>query len=121
MLNVGAPVDLSPVLAAENILILSQLGSATGDVLADILLGKATPSGKLTATWAAKDAGPAFAEFGEKDDTHYREGVYVGYRYFDSVGAEPLFPIGTALAQSWNPALAELCAAHIVETVRRLS
>ena len=98
VLNVGAPVDLSPVLAVENILILSQLGSATGDVLADILLGKANPSGKLTATWAAKDAGPAFAEFGEKDDTHYREGVYVGYRYFDSVGAEPLFPFGFGLS-----------------------
>ena len=44
VLNVGGMVDLSPVSAVKNILLLSQLGTPTGDVLADILLGKSYPS-----------------------------------------------------------------------------
>ena len=51
VLNVGGPVDISPVLdKVENVLLLSQLGSVTGDAFADVLLGKANPSGKLTTT-----------------------------------------------------------------------
>ena len=47
VLNVGGPVDLSPVVnSVENILLLGQLGTVTGDVLADIVLGKCNPSGK---------------------------------------------------------------------------
>ena len=94
VLNTGGPVDLTPVLDVGNILVLSQLGAETGNILADILLGRQNPSGKLTTTWAAWEDYPAIGEFGEKDDTRYREGIYVGYRYFDSVGKEPLFPFG---------------------------
>lgn len=93
-LNTGGPVDLTPVLDVGNILVLSQLGAETGNILADILLGRQNPSGKLTTTWAAWEDYPAIGEFGEKHDTRYREGIYVGYRYFDSVGKAPLFPFG---------------------------
>ena len=59
VLNVGGPVDLTPVLGeVGNILLLSQLGVETGAVLADILLGKASPSGKLATTWACFDDYP---------------------------------------------------------------
>ncbi len=93
VLNVGGPVDLSTVSDVKNILVLSQLGVETGGALADILLGKENPSGKLTTTWSAwKDYKEI--EFGDPDDTHYTEGVYVGYRYFDSVGKKALFPFG---------------------------
>lgn len=98
VLNVGGVVDLSPVQTVRNILVLSQLGDATGDVLADLLLGRAVPSGKLTTTWAAWEEYPAFAEFGDPDDTRYTEGIYVGYRYFDTVGKRPLFPFGYGLS-----------------------
>lgn len=94
VLNTGGPVDLTPVLDVGNILVLSQLGAETGNILADILLGKQNPSGKLSTTWAAWEDYPSLGEFGEKNDTRYREGIYVGYRYFDSVGKEPLFPFG---------------------------
>ena len=97
VLNVGGIVDLSPVLSVRNILLLSQLGSETGNVLADIVLGKAAPSGRLTTTWSAWGDYPTVGSFGEKDDTLYKEGVYVGYRYFDSVGKKPLFPFGFGL------------------------
>lgn len=94
VLNVGGPVDLSPVMEVENILILSQLGVQTGSALADLVLGKTYPSGKLTTTWTKWKDYPDFASFGEQDDTRYQEGIYVEYRYFDSVDKEVLFPFG---------------------------
>lgn len=97
VLNVGGPVDLSPVQNVKNILLLSQLGANTGDVLADLLLGKSYPSGKLTTTWAAWEDYPQLGTFGDQDEALYREGIYVGYRYFDTVGKRPLFPFGCGL------------------------
>ncbi len=94
VLNVGGPVDLTPVLDVPNILILSQLGVEAGNALGDVLLGKANPSGKLTTTWTKWEDYPTVGEFGNKDDTRYTEGIYVGYRYFDSVGKKALFPFG---------------------------
>ena len=98
VLNVGGPVDLSPVMEVGNILLLSQLGVETGAALADILLGRANPSGKLTTTWARWADYPAMGTFGDHDDTDYREGVYVGYRYFQAAGVRPLFPFGFGLS-----------------------
>ena len=97
VLNVGGVVDLSPLDDITNILLLSQLGAAIGNVFADVLLGGAYPSGKLATTWAAWDECDQIGDFGDPDDTHYREGVYVGYRFYDSVGKEPLFPFGFGL------------------------
>ncbi len=97
VINTGGPVDLSPVMDVGNILVLSQLGVETGAVLADILLGRSYPSGKLTDTWAAYDDYCSIGEFGNRDDTRYKEGIYVGYRYFDTFGIEPLFPFGYGL------------------------
>ena len=97
VLNVGGVVDLSPLGDVANILLLSQLGACIGDAFADVLLGRAYPSGKLATTWAAWDEGDQIGGFGAPDDTHYREGVYVGYRFYDSVGKEPLLPFGFGL------------------------
>ena len=97
VLNVGGVVDLTPVKDVGNILLLSQLGAAVGDAFADVLLGRAYPSGRLSTTWAAWEDYSAVGDFGDPDDTHYREGVYVGYRYFDSTCTAPLFPFGFGL------------------------
>lgn len=98
VLNVGGPVDISPVLdSVQNILVLSQLGTVTGDALADVLLGKAYPSGKLTTTWAKAKDYCKIGDFGEIDDTRYLEDIFVGYRYFDAVNVKPLFPFGFGL------------------------
>ena len=94
VLNVGGVVDLSPVRNVSNILLLSQLGVVTGDILADIILGKQNPSGKLSTTWASVNDYKFIKEFGNFDDSNYVEGVYVGYRYFDSEGVKPLFSFG---------------------------
>ena len=98
VLNVAGVVDLTPVKEVKNILLLSQLGVVTGDIFADIVLGKANPSGKLSATWAAIKDYKYIEEFGGIDNTRYLEGVYVGYRYFDSVKIKPLFPFGFGLS-----------------------
>ena len=97
VINAGGPVDLSPVMEVGNILVLSQLGVETGAALADILLGKAYPSGKLATTWAAVEDQCTAGDFGGRDDTRYREGIYVGYRFFDSFGLDVLFPFGYGL------------------------
>ena len=98
VLNVGGVVDLSPLREVRNVLLLSQLGVETGNILADVLLGRSNPSGKLTTTWAAWGDYPALGSFGGRDETRYTEGVYLGYRYFDSVGKKPLFPFGFGLS-----------------------
>ncbi len=94
VLNVGGPVDLTPVMEVKNILLLSQLGVVTGDVLAGILLGKMNPSGKLSTTWTKWEDYSTVGDFGDNDDVNYKEGIYVGYRYFDSIGVKPYFPFG---------------------------
>jgi beta-glucosidase len=98
VLNVGGVVDLTPVMEVENILLLSQLGVDNGRVLADILLGKQNPSGKLTTTWASWENYCKEGTFGEWNETRYKEGIYVGYRYFDSFKKEVLFPFGYGLS-----------------------
>lgn len=98
VLNVGGMVNLKPVADVKNILLLSQLGTSTGDVLADLLLGKSYPSGKLAMTWAPIEDYSTTEGFGDMDDTYYKEGIYVGYRYFDSVGKTPTYPFGYGLS-----------------------
>ena len=94
VLNIGGVIDLSPIMNISNILLLSQLGLVTGDTFVDILLGKTNPSGKLSTTWGKFSDYKFINEFGNLDETNYLEGVYVGYRYFDSVGVSPLYPFG---------------------------
>ena len=98
VLNVGGVVDLSEIPEVENVLVLSQLGVETGDALGEILLGKQNPSGKLATTWSAWEDYCDVGTFGDHNDTQYREGIYVGYRYFDSLGKKALFPFGYGLS-----------------------
>lgn len=113
VLNVGGPVDLRPVAEqVSNILLLSQVGMTIGDSLADVLLGKAYPSGKLTTTWASWEDYCHEGDFGNEDDTRYREGIYVGYRYFNSVGKKPLFPFGFGMGYTSFSIKAEKISVH---------
>lgn len=98
VLNVGGMVELDQVKEVKNILLLSQLGSVTGDVLADLILGRSYPSGKMAMTWTKIDDYPSTKGFGDPDDTLYREGSYVGYRYFDTVGKKVDYPFGYGLS-----------------------
>lgn len=106
LLNVGAVIDMSELKGRSGInaiLYVGQVGNLTGDIVADSILGKTTPSGKLVDTWAASyEDYPCADEFpvvsGQDDDVYYKEGIYVGYRYFDSFGIQPLYPFGYGLS-----------------------
>lgn len=85
----AAEKDPSGGTALDSMLLMSQAGQESGNALVDVLNGTTDPSGKLTDTWAAAYADyPASATFGNNDGNTvtepYSEGIYVGYRYFDS-------------------------------------
>ena len=83
--------------------LMSLAGMEGGNALADILTGRKNPAGHLTDTWAKKYSdNPASATFGKNDgqslQEDYCEDIFVGYRYFDTFGIEPLFPFGYGLS-----------------------
>lgn len=107
ILNTGAPIELADIMEkAENIkavLNISLPGQEGGHAVADVLFGKTAPGGKLTATWARRyEDYPSAENFGylngDLEKEEYREGIYIGYRYFDSFGIQPLFPFGHGLS-----------------------
>ena len=107
ILNSGGPVELTDILQeTENIravLNISQPGQEGGHAVADILFGRAVPEGKLTATWGRRYEDYPFADTysylnRDLEKEEYREGIYVGYRYFDSFGVKPLFSFGYGLS-----------------------
>ena len=88
VLNVPGSISVQDLEAAcaDAILLMGQAGQEGGAAVTDILTGKATPSGKLTATWA------------KKYEDYPTEGIYVGYRYFDTFNVEPGYPFGYGLS-----------------------
>lgn len=106
LINAGAQLDVSFLDKMDGInavLFICQLGTAGGMAVADILSGKVSPSGKLASTWAMKYSDIPFSdEFsylnGNLEDEYYKEGIYVGYRYFDTFNVEPRYPFGYGLS-----------------------
>ena len=103
VLITGGPVTPGEwLLNAPALLETGYIGSETGTALANVLFGKTNPSGKLSDTWPKHlEDTPAFAlgEYPGSDGTvHYNEGIFVGYRYYDSYNVEPLFPFGYGLS-----------------------
>ena len=106
LVNAGGPVELTEVSAWENvkaIVYMAQAGQEGGNAVADILSGRVNPAGKLTATWARRyEDYPNAKSFsylsGDLTKEYYTEGIYVGYRYFDTFGVKPLYGFGYGLA-----------------------
>jgi beta-glucosidase len=101
VLNSGDPVTMTKWIdqtpALEEMWYGGQEG---GHALASILFGDANPSGKLPASFPkAWQDSPAAANYpGQNLEVKYAEGIYVGYRYFDTKNIEPLFPFGFGLS-----------------------
>ena len=124
VINAGAPIDLTALEAmpeVKAILFMGQAGEEGGNACARILLGFVNPSAKLTATWAKhymdypgamefsdvraqldEDNAYVAAETIDRDAllarSRYEEGIYVGYRYFDSFGVAPRYHFGHGLS-----------------------
>ena len=106
VINVGGPMDISPLDSISRIgaiLFFCQQGMEGGSALAELLTGKSTPSGCLGSTWPKKyEDLPHAMEYsylkGESLDEEYKEGIYVGYRYFDSFKVAPRYEFGYGLS-----------------------
>lgn len=100
IVSAGASLE-TPWLAHCRALVYGALGGQAGaGAMADVLTGKINPSGKLAETWANTHADtPAKDNFaGAGRTVQYREGLYVGYRYYQTAGVPVAFPFGYGLS-----------------------
>ena len=100
ILSNGSPVEMPWVNAVPAILEGYLGGQAGAGGIADILYGEVTPSGKLAETFPLKlEDNPSYHYFpGGPATVEYRESIYVGYRYYDTVEQDVLFPFGFGLS-----------------------
>jgi beta-glucosidase len=100
VLSNGSPVEMPWVNKVPSILEGYLGGQAGGGAIADILYGEVNPSGKLAETFPVRledDLSHLYLPSGPKT-VEYRESVYVGYRYFDTIEQDVLFPFGHGLS-----------------------
>ena len=108
LLNTGGLIDLSfldcdKMKNIAAVLYIHQPGMEAGNAVADVITGKVTPSAKLTDTWALSyDDYPNAATFshcnGDVQNELYSEGIYVGYRYFDTFDKKVRYGFGYGLS-----------------------
>lgn len=106
VVNTGGLIDLAFTDVFPNITAILQYvqaGQEGGNALADVISGKVTPSGKMTDTWALDYMDyPNAAYFSHKSGDvyreEYREGIYVGYRYFDTFDVPVRYSFGYGLS-----------------------
>ena len=92
----GGVMDAEPVLPANAVLLAALPGGEGGEVLRRILFGDAEPGGRLAESWIrSRDLLPLPEDH---RTALYKEGIYVGYRYFASRPGRVLFPFGHGLS-----------------------
>ena len=100
VLHNGAPVEMPWISQVKGVLEAYLGGQAVGAAVANVLTGKANPSGRLTETFPLRlEDTPCFLTFGgENERCDYSEGVFVGYRYYVSKKMPVLFSFGHGLS-----------------------
>lgn len=105
VLNIGGVIDMNGWKDdADAILLAWQPGQEAGNAVADILTGKVNPSGKLATTFPVTYTDvPSAKNFpgtpeGKPEQVIYEEGIYVGYRYYDSFKIKPQYEFGYGLS-----------------------
>lgn len=104
ILNIGSPIEVASWRSmVDSILLTWQAGQETGRIIADIVSGERNPSGKLPTTFPMDYSDvPSWSFPGEPRDNPqrvvYDEGIYVGYRYYDTFGVEPAYEFGFGLS-----------------------
>ncbi|WP_161488085.1 glycoside hydrolase family 3 C-terminal domain-containing protein [Sedimentisphaera cyanobacteriorum] len=99
----GSPVEMGEFLGdVPSVVQAWYAGQRGGEAIADIIFGKVNPSGKLPVTLPKRlEDTPAFAigEYpGSDGEVEHKEGIFVGYRYYDTMGVEPEFAFGHGLS-----------------------
>lgn len=116
LLNTCGPVSLMEYKNRVSAILCAYYpGMRGGKVCIDILFGEVNPSGKLPLTWPKdyRDC-PTYHNFlGENKEVWYGEGIYVGYRYYDTKKIEPLYPFGYGLSYT-NLEITDMQVAEIV-------
>lgn len=100
VLHNGSPVEMPWVNEVKGIVEAYLGGQAVGGAVCDILFGRVNPSAKLPESFPVKlEDNPSYLSYiGEGDMVEYREGIFVGYRYYDKKKMEVLFPFGHGLS-----------------------
>lgn len=101
MINSGSIMDVTRIEKhkPDALMFVWQGGQETGNAVADVLLGKVSPSGKLTDTIAAIEDYPSYKYFGNKKYNNYAEDIYVDYRYFNTFARDKIiYPFGFGLS-----------------------
>lgn len=100
VLHNGSPVEMPWLPRVKGVLEAYLGGEAVGEAEYRILFGEVNPSGKLAETFPHKlEDNPSYLFYiGEEDEVEYREGVFVGYRYYDKKKMDVLFPFGYGLS-----------------------
>ena len=100
VLQAGSAVDMTPWIDKVKAVVLAGFaGEASKEAIADILTGKVCPSGKLTETFPLRlEDTPTGETRGDGFVERYPEGVFVGYRWYDTYDKEVLFPFGYGLS-----------------------
>ncbi len=100
VLSAGASVEMPWHTSCKAILHGYLSGQAGAGAILDILTGKVNPSGKLSESYPIHhEDTPAFYNFPSRErNAEYREGIYVGYRYYDTVKAQTQYPFGYGLS-----------------------
>jgi beta-glucosidase len=100
VLHNGSPVEMPWAGSVKGILEAYLGGQAVGKAVIKVLFGDVNPSGRLPETFPLKlEDNPSYLFYGgEKDTVEYREGIFVGYRYYDKKKMDVLFPFGYGLS-----------------------
>ena len=100
VLLAGSPVETPWIDKVKGLLYMALPGQAGGQAIPQLLYGQVNPSGKLSETWPIKyhDVPSATFYSHSRKDGEYREGIYVGYRYYDKARVPVRFPFGFGLS-----------------------
>ena len=100
VLMCGSVVELPWIDKVKAVLYVGLGGEAVGEAVTNLIFGMANPSGRLAETWPLKyeDCISAGYYGNQFKDAQYREGIYVGYRYYESAEVPVRFPFGYGLS-----------------------